>query len=52
MVINMNYEKLKEDLLDKVGTLGSNSLVAIVDKASESELLRLAKEQNLDISVY
>ncbi|HEY8805596.1 MAG TPA: hypothetical protein VIM42_10935 [Clostridium sp.] len=48
----MNYEKLKKDLLNKAGISGSKSLVVTVDNANEIELLRLAKEHNLDISAY
>jgi hypothetical protein len=49
---NIDYKKLKKDLLNKVGTSGIMPLVVSVDSASEGELLRLAKKYNLNISDY
>ena len=51
-VNNLNYKKLKEDLLKKVGSLRSMSLNVTNDSISEKELLRLAKIYNLKISDY
>jgi serine kinase of HPr protein (carbohydrate metabolism regulator) len=51
-VNNMNYKKLKEDLLNKIGTSRIMSLIVTEDSASEKELLRLAKKYNLNISDY
>ena len=48
----MNYKKLKEDLLNKIGTSRIMSLIVTEDSASEKELLRLAKKYNLNISDY
>lgn len=48
----MNYKKLKEDLLNKVGKSRNTSLIASEDSVSEKELLRLAKKYNLKISDY
>ena len=52
MVNKIDYKKLKKDLLKKVGTLGIKPLVATVDNASETDLLKLAKTYNLNISDY
>ena len=49
---NLNYKKLKEDLLKKVGSTRIMSLIVTEDSASERELLRLAKKYNLNISDY
>lgn len=49
---NIDYKKLKKDLLNKVGSSGIMPLIISVDSASEKELLRLAKEYDLDISNY
>lgn len=51
-VNNLNYKKLKEDLLKKVGSLRSMSLNVTNGSISEKELLRLAKIYNLKISDY
>lgn len=48
----IDYKKLKNDLLNKIGTLGIKSPVATVDIASESDLLKLAKEYNLNLKDY
>ncbi|MBU3114076.1 hypothetical protein [Clostridium lacusfryxellense] len=48
----MNYKKLKEDLLKKVGSLRSMSLNVTNESVSEKELLRLAKKYNFKISDY
>ncbi|MCB2296537.1 hypothetical protein [Clostridium tagluense] len=52
MVNKIDYKKLKKDLLDKVGTLGIKSPVVTVESTSEKDLLKLAKEYNLNISDY
>ncbi len=52
IVDNIDYKKLKKDLLNKVGSSGIMPLIISVDSASNKELLRLAKENNLDISDY
>ncbi|HEY5587352.1 MAG TPA: hypothetical protein VIK86_00190 [Candidatus Paceibacterota bacterium] len=52
MVTKIDYKKLKKDLLKKVGTLKSKPLVAAADIASETDLLKLAKTYNLNISDY
>ncbi|WP_271813656.1 hypothetical protein [Clostridium beijerinckii] len=49
---NIDYKKLKKDLLNKVGSSGIMPLIISVDSASDKELIRLAKENNLDISDY
>jgi hypothetical protein len=48
----IDYKKLKKDLLNKVGASGIMPLIISIDSASEKDLLRLAKEYNLDISDY
>lgn len=48
----IDYNKLKKDLLKKVGTPGITSLFATVESTYEKELLRLAKKYNLNISDY
>ncbi len=48
----IDYKKLKKDLLNKVGASGIMPLIVSVDSASDKELLRFAKEYNLDISDY
>lgn len=48
----IDYRKLRQDLLKKVGTSGIMPLIISVDSASEKELLELAEEYNLDISDY
>ncbi|MBZ9623020.1 hypothetical protein G9F71_009140 [Clostridium sp. FP2] len=52
MVNKIDYKKLKKDLLDKVGILGNKSPVVTVESTSETDLLKLAKEYNLNISDY
>jgi len=52
MVNKIDYKKLKKDLLDKVGALGVTSPVVTVESTSETDLLKLAKEYNLNISDY
>jgi hypothetical protein len=52
MVDKIDYKKLKKDLLNKVGASGIMPLIVSVDSASDKELLRFAKEYNLDISDY
>lgn len=49
---NVDYEKLKKDLLDEVGLSGIVPLIIAVDSANEKELLILAKEYSLDLSKY
>jgi len=51
-VDNIDYKKLKKDLLKKVGPSGIMPLIVCIDSANEDELLRLAEEYNLDISNY
>ncbi|MGH4050137.1 MAG: hypothetical protein ACREVX_02105 [Clostridium sp.] len=48
----MNYKKLKEDLLKKVGTLTITALGVNQSNASEKKLLKLAKKYNMKISDY
>jgi len=48
----LNYKRLKEDLLKKVGTLTITTLGIIESNASEKELLKLAKKYNMKISDY
>lgn len=49
---NIDYKKLKKDLMNKVGPSGIMPLIVAVDSAKEKELLRLAEEWGLDISDY
>jgi hypothetical protein len=49
---NIDYKKLKKDLLNKVGPSGIMPLIIAVDSASKKELLRFAEEYDLDISDY
>ena len=49
---NINYKKLKKDLLKKVGTSGIMALIVSVDSADKDELIRLAEKYKLDISDY
>jgi hypothetical protein len=51
-VDNIDYKKLKKDLLNKVGTSGIMPLIVSVDSASDKKFLQLEKEYNLDISRY
>jgi hypothetical protein len=51
-VDNIDYKKLKKDLLKKVGPSGIMPLIVYVDSANKDELLKLAEEYNLDISDY
>lgn len=48
----MNYKRLREDLLKKVGTSKIMTRILTKNSASEKELLRLAKKYNLNISEY
>lgn len=48
----IDYKKLKKDLLNMVGTSGIMPLVVTVESASETDLLKLAKTYNLNISDY
>ena len=52
MVNKIDYKKLKKDLLEKVGILGIKSPIMTVESTSETDLLKLAKEYNLNISDY
>jgi hypothetical protein len=52
MLEKIDYKKLKKDLLNKVGVSGIIPLIVSIDSASDKELLKLAKEYNLDISDY
>ena len=49
---NIDYKKLKKDLLKKIGPSGIMELIVSVDSADEDKLLRLAEEYNLNISDY
>lgn len=49
---NIDYKKLKKDLLRKVGTSGIMALIVTVDSASDKKLLSMAEEYGLDISDY
>jgi len=49
---NLNYKKLKEDLIKRVGTLTITPLGGNQSNASEKELLKLAKKYNMKISDY
>lgn len=49
---NIDYKKLKKDLLKKVGPSGIMPLIVYVDSANKDELLKLAEEYNLNISDY
>jgi len=51
-VNKIDYKKLKKDLLERVGTLGIKSPIMTRESISEKDLLRLAKEYNLNISDY
>ena len=53
----MNTEKLRKDLIDYFGTAMSFMPMAMmelskVEKASEQELIKIAKENGLDLSKY
>jgi hypothetical protein len=52
MESNMDYKKLKKDLLNKVGPSGMMGLIVSIDNATEKELLKLTKEFKLDLSNY
>lgn len=52
MVNKIDYKKLKSDLLDKVSTLGIKSPIVALESTSETDLLKLAKTYNLNISDY
>ncbi|MBU3161160.1 hypothetical protein KPL37_15675 [Clostridium frigoris] len=48
----MNYEKLRKDLLKKLGTSKITSLILTKNSPDEKQLLRLAKKYNFNISEY
>lgn len=49
---NIDFARLKRDLLNNVGPSGIWPLISAVDKASGSKLIELAKEYGLDIEDY
>lgn len=58
MYTDVDFEKLRNDLLDYYGTFMVNLFPAAVfelgriEKASEQELLTIAKENNFDLNDY
>ncbi len=48
----IDFKKLRKDLLSKVGPSGIMPLIISVERADEEELVRMAKEYNLDITDY
>jgi hypothetical protein len=49
---NIDYKKLKKDLLKKVSASGIMPLIVSVDSADEKELILLAEEFKIDLSKY
>lgn len=49
---NIDFRKLKKDLLKKVGTSGIMPLIISIDTANEEKLIKLAEEYNFNISNY
>ena len=58
MYMDLDYEKLRNDLLDYYGTFMVNLFPAAIfelgriEKASEQELLTIAQENNFDLNDY
>lgn len=56
--MSINTNKLRKDLMDYYGTAMSNGFpMAVIDlgkaeHASEKELIRIAKEEDIDLSRY
>ena len=56
--MNMNIDKLRQDLIDYYGTAMSNGFpMAVMDleraeRASEEELIRMAREEGVDLERY
>jgi len=51
-VSNIDYKKLKKDLMNIAGPSGVMPLIVSIDSASNKELLRYAREYGIDISEY
>lgn len=49
---NINYNKLKKELLNKVGPSGIMALISSIDRADEEELINLAEKYKIDIEKY
>ncbi|ASW42879.1 MULTISPECIES: hypothetical protein [Eubacteriales] len=49
---NIDYKRLKEDLLKKVGPSSIMPLIMSIDNADEDELVLLAEEFKFDIYDY
>lgn len=54
---NIDFERLRKDLIDYFGTAMSFMPIAImeltrVEKADEEELIKIAKENKFDLSNY
>jgi hypothetical protein len=48
----IDFKKLKQDLLNKVGTSGIMPAIIDVDSASKDKLIKLAGQYGLDIEKY
>lgn len=48
----IDYEKLKQDLLNKVGTSGIMPAIIEVDSSPNPKLVKLAAQYGLDIEDY
>jgi hypothetical protein len=49
---NINYKKLRQALLNKVGPSGIMPAILQIEGASEEELLELAEQYGVDIDKY
>lgn len=48
----LDYKRLKKDLLSKIGPSNIMALISKVDRASDKELEKLAREYGLDLNKY
>lgn len=49
---NIDYIRLKRDLLSEVGMNGIPSLIVSIDNADEKHLIKFANKYNMNISNY
>lgn len=52
IVKHIDYEQLREDLLNIVGTSGFMPAIVEIDSASKEKLLKLADQYGLDVEDY
>ena len=49
---NIDYKKLKKDLLKRFGPSNIMPLISSIDRADEEELIYLARKYKIDIEKY